>query len=113
MKTSAIMVTKNRESELKNCVESLVNQTRTIDELVIVDASDNPKTGEYAKSLKGNIAIRTIYINQTQGGMDVARNMGVEKSTGDIVLFLDDDVILNKEYNQEIYKVFAADANKL
>lgn len=41
--------------------------------------------------------------------LTAARNLGVKQSTGDIIIFFDDDVILDKNYIEEIIKIFQND----
>ena len=58
-----------------------------------------------------NIDLR--YIRNKRGkSLTIARNEGIDNSIGDVVLFLDDDVILNKDYVKEIARVFDKNLEK-
>lgn len=76
-------------------------------ELIVVEASEDEETKKYISSLNCNF--KCSHIKQQKGGTAKARNLGMEKCNGDIVLFLDDDVILDRKYTEEISKTYAAD----
>jgi len=105
MKVSVVIPTKNRVEDLKKCVECLVNQTVLPYELIVVDGSDSDETKEYLKNLK--LKFKCIYIKQHKGGTANARNLGIKKATGDIIVFMDDDVILDRDAIKEVVNVFA------
>lgn len=113
LKASVIIPTKNRTEDLIECIESLINQTYPINELLIVDGSDSGETENYIRNLKEkNLKFDCIYIKQTRGGTARARNMGMDQVSEDIVVFIDDDVILDKNCIKEIITVFATDKNE-
>lgn len=103
---SIIICTKNRSSDLKKCIDSITIQTYPIFELVIIDSGDDKLSyiGDYKNILNIN------YI-QYKAGLTTARNKGIEKSNGDVIVFLDDDVILYKEYIYYIISIFDAFGN--
>jgi len=77
---------------------------------VIVDASDTEELNEAIKrQFSGSVKI--IYIH-SKPGLTHQRNVGVEASYGDIIFFLDDDVILDKDFVKEIINVFENDKEK-
>jgi len=112
LKVSVIIPTKNRVDDIRLCVESLTNQNHPIDELIIVDGSDNDATEKYVKRLKERIQFNLIYVKQTKGGLAVARNMGNRLASGDIVFQLEDDLILHEDYVKEIVAVFLKDKDE-
>jgi GT2 family glycosyltransferase len=113
LKVSVIIPTKNRVYDLEECIESLINQIYSIDELVVVDGSNDNETENCIRSLKEkNLNFDCVYLKQTKGGMAHARNIGIDYASGDVIIFIDDDVILDKRYMEEIVTVFANDKNK-
>lgn len=110
LKLSIIIPTMNREKDLWNCVNSVIKQTVKPDELIIVDDGDL-NASSYRAILQNN-EINSIYIRKKEQGLTKSRNLGVASASGDIVLFLDDDVILDNAYIENILKVFACDALK-
>lgn len=89
---SAIITTHNREKLLKKAIDSVLRQSYSNIECIVVDdASDQSikkHLEEYAKVKK----IRYIYIpkNESKGG-NHARNIGIKASKGEYIAFLDDD----------------------
>jgi glycosyltransferase involved in cell wall biosynthesis len=77
---------------------------------VIVDASTNEETKKYVGNLANPRArFEVIYEKQVKGGTSSARNIGTEKCSGDVVIFLDDDVMLGERYIEEILNTYAND----
>ncbi|MGA3359797.1 MAG: glycosyltransferase family 2 protein [Halobacteriota archaeon] len=101
---SVLIATKNRPQDVLTCIRSVNNQSVKPDEIVIVDVSD--KDGLEASVIKNNRAeIRIRYV-RSETGLTHQRNIGVRESTGDIVLVLEDDVVLDEDYVREVLKVF-------
>lgn len=109
MKVSAVAITKNRIKDLRRCVNSLAEQTYPISELIIVDSSDNDLTKSYVEEIKGSFDFQLIYVRQDKGGTAKARNLGMSKAHGDIIIFVDDDVLLDRNCVRELISVFLKD----
>ena len=86
MKVSVIICTYNYARFLPQCLESVLSQTRTPDEIIVVDDGSTDETPEVVKRYEG---IR--YIRQDHAGKVVAFNKGLEVTTGDIICHLDAD----------------------
>ncbi len=85
-KLSLVVPTVDRPGALYNLLRHLEHQRRPPDEIVIVDQS--PREDERAAAWPG-----VRYHRIAQRGLPNARNVGLRLATGDVVLFLDDDVI--------------------
>jgi GT2 family glycosyltransferase len=109
---SVVVPTKNRVKDLEKCIDSLLNQTQPIDELIVIDASDNDETEKYIRMLKEKANFEIIYVKQTKGGLATARNVGNRIARGDIVFQLEDDVILDKDFIKEITLIFINDKRR-
>ena len=92
-KISIVIPTHNRPQILRQCLGHIEKQTIAdqIEVIVVIDG-DDPKTAEMLSSLRWNFPITCFAIPKAQQG--VARNRGVEKARGDIVLFTGDDIFL-------------------
>ncbi|ATH07299.1 hypothetical protein BIY24_04910 [Halobacteriovorax marinus] len=89
MKISVIIPTFNREKFLSRAVESVLSQSYTEFELIIVDdGSTDNSYHEVKKYLKDS---RVRYLYQSNQGVSSARNLGVFVSSGEWVSFLDSD----------------------
>lgn len=92
-KVSVIITTHNREKFLKQAVKSVLNQTYSNYECIIVDDASNDENLKYLKKLT-NDKIKKIYISREESkGGNYARNKGIENCTGEFIAFLDDDDI--------------------
>ncbi len=94
MKISIIVPIYNVEKELERCVESLIHQSYNNIEIILVDDGSTDRSSlicdEYRK--KDN---RIKVIHKKNGGLSDARNVGIENSTGEYLMFVDsDDYIL-------------------
>ena len=102
---SAIICTKDRFNEVLICVNSILTQTIQPEEIVIIDSSENNTLEIKLKDLLKDKPIEVNYLN-FDANLTKARNMGIEISKNQIVTFLDDDTVLDKNYFEEILKVF-------
>jgi len=100
MQVSVIIPTYNRLKNLKETLNSVIVQTTLPKEIIIVDDSDDDKIKnliEYKKSKFEKRRTLLKYIrNKKDKSLAIARNIGIENATGDIILFLDDELMLNK-----------------
>ena len=111
-KISVIIPTKDRTQDIVRCLESIAIQTMSPDEVVIVDSSDTDELKSALDSFE-NLNIKYFHIEvdkKFKGSQQIAMNVGLDNSNGDILIFLDDDVILNKDYIENIMYVFENDA---
>lgn len=111
MRLSIIIPTYNRPNELSEVLSSIEHQSLKPEEVIVVDDSEDEgakKLCRIKKQIFTYFNCNLVYIkNNRVRSSAVARNVGFENSSGDIVLFLDDDVILHKEYLSEILKVYS------
>lgn len=85
---SVIITTHNRKGLLKRAVDSVLVQTYTPIELIVVDDHSEDGTSEVCKDSR----INYIYISKEESrGGNYARNLGIKASNGEYCAFLDDD----------------------
>ncbi len=109
MKVSVIIPTYNRIEDLRACLDSLLTQILMPYEIFVIDNASNDNTENLIRSrtesfIKEGCSLN--YMPNPKNSLTVARNFGAKQTSGDIVLFLDDDVILGSEYVSEICKVY-------
>ncbi|MEM2117424.1 MAG: glycosyltransferase [Candidatus Bathyarchaeia archaeon] len=90
------MVTYNRCSDLQECLTSLFNLKDELHEVIVVDSNSTDGT----KKLSDRFPIR--YISIRERNRQHARNVGVSEAGGDVVAFLDDDVVVHNEWLRHI-----------
>ncbi|WP_447925814.1 glycosyltransferase family 2 protein [Georgenia muralis] len=83
------MVTYERPDFLTRCLASLADQRGNIDQVVVVDASASPATIDTA--YPGAVYVHTPHL---AGWMTRSRNEALRHSTGDLLAFIDDDVVV-------------------
>ncbi len=99
-KISVIFPTYNRCALLERAINSVLKQTRPVDEIIIIDDGSTDGTPELLAKKYPQI----LYFWQENKGVSATRNAGIEKATGDWIAFLDsDDTWLPRklEYQQE------------
>lgn len=89
IKVSIIIPSYNRGELLKEAVTSLLNQTHQNFEIIIVDDCSTDNTQEIVKRFS-DPRIK-YYKLDTNSGAPIARNVGIDKSKGDYVAFIDSD----------------------
>ncbi len=104
---SVIIPTIGRVNLIERCIESVLNQTLTPHEIVIVDSDENLYLKEKLEEKNWERRIRYIY--DPTKSLCKKKNIGVNDSSGDILFFFDDDVVLDEKYIEEVVKVFKTD----
>lgn len=101
-KVSVIVPIYNVEKLLKKAVDSLVNQTLSDIEIILVDDGSPDNCGkiidEYANKHSNIIAV-----HKENGGLSNARNAGMAKATGEYIGFLDPDDFAEPEMFEKMY----------
>lgn len=86
---SVIIPTYNRGRLILDSVNSVLNQTYKNIELIVVDDCSTDDTKEVIESIKDS-HIKYIKLEKNSGAC-IARNRGIEKSTGEFIAFNDSD----------------------
>lgn len=100
MKVSIIVPTYNGEKTLKKCIASLTAQTYSDVEIIIVNDGSTDNTAIVATTL-ADTSESVQVIDCENNGVSVARNIGIEASTGDILMFVDSDDYVDPNYCQQ------------
>ena len=95
-KVAVVIATRDRADSLDRCLASLFDQTRAPDEVVVVDNA--PASAATANLLAAQYGGRVRYALEPTPGLGRAHNTGLRHVTSDIVLFTDDDVVLDKHW---------------
>ena len=104
MKTSIIIPVYNVEKYLGNCIKSVLPLKSEL-EILLIDDGSTDQSGKICDSLaEKDDRIRVIH--KENGGLSDARNVGIENSTGDYLMFLDsDDFLDTKETERLLSKI--------
>lgn len=93
IKTSIVIITYNRKNDLRECIDSILNQSYVPDEIIIVDNNSTDGTENYFKSELKNPLVKYIRLDKNLG-VAGGRNYGIKQASGDILVFIDDDSLI-------------------
>lgn len=103
-KVSIVVPVYNVEKYLSYCVDSLLNQTMTEVEVILVDDGSPDQCpaicDQYAKQDP-----RVKVIHKKNGGQGLARNSGIESASGEYIAFVDSDDYVDADTYQNLYTI--------
>jgi glycosyltransferase involved in cell wall biosynthesis len=100
-KVSVVIPTYNRATRVPRAIDSVLAQTVTDLEVIVVDDGSSDDTGKVLGEMFGE---RIRYYAQANQGASVARNRGVEEARGEWIAFLDSDDLWEREKLQWQFK---------
>ncbi len=96
MLVSVIIPVYNADKFLDKCIQSVINQSYTNWELILINDGSTDESGLICDTYAQNDKRIKIIHNKNQG-VSVTRNIGINKATGDYLFFLDADDYLPKD----------------
>lgn len=104
---SLIVCTYSRPGSVIQLLDSVVEQSLYPNEILIIDASEDDLT-ENKLSNKNYKHLAYFKVNDENKGLTKQRNFGIRKANGfsDIICFLDDDIILEKDYFEKLISTY-------
>lgn len=96
-KISVIVPVYNVEAYLERCVESILQQTYTHFELILINDGSTDSSGQICDHLASQYENIKVY-HIENAGVSNARNMGIQLATGSWVTFIDSDDFVTKDY---------------
>jgi GT2 family glycosyltransferase len=111
MNFSVVIPTFNREKELVECINSVLNQTRLPSEIIIIDDGDLKLSliEEFKEKILSK-GINFLYYKKDhtkeRKGLSESKNIGLSLAKNEIVFFLDDDLELRENFFEEIIKIW-------
>ena len=105
---SVVIPTYNRKDMLKECLDSLFNQTYPKDkyEIIVVNDGSTDGTEEVLKEYAKKAPCAFKWLTQQNKGSYAARNLGIKNARGEIICFTDDDCIADKRWLEELVRGF-------
>lgn len=97
MLVSIIVPVYNAEKYLDKCILSLINQSYTEIEIILVNDGSTDKSLYVCNKYK-QLDNRIIVVNKTNGGASSARNAGIKAANGDYIMFADADDYVKDSY---------------
>lgn len=93
---SVIVPVYNRVDEINDLLESLSAQTCRDFEVIIVEDGSTEPCGDLVRSFAGKVDVR--YFFKPNEGRSIARNYGIDRSSGDYLVFFDSDCVIPRDY---------------
>jgi len=105
MNRISVVICTHQNSRFKDFLEavnSIKNQTYKNFEIIgIVDGNDS-----LFKKLKSKKVLNKLSLNKNNLGLSKSRNKGIEKASGNIIAFLDDDAIADRNWLKELERMY-------
>lgn len=92
----------NKANQISRCLESLAKQTYDNYLVLVIDDGSTDNSFEIASRFQSK---RIKIIRKKNGGVSSARNFGIEKATGDYIVFVDSDDWVNESYISDFFKI--------
>lgn len=110
---SVIIPTYNRLSTLLKCLQNISNQSIDTEnyEVIVVDDCSSDETQDYFKNHSTDYTNISYIRNNPNKGLASSRNVGIRAAKGDILVFLDNDLLVNFNFLEEHLKHHKAEKN--
>lgn len=113
---SVVIPVYNVEEYIKEAIDSVIAQDIGFEdniELILVDDGSKDRSGDiclqYSKIYPSNI----LYIKKRNGGVSTARNLGLSKSSGRYIHFLDGDDSISRDFYRQSARFLAQNENEV
>lgn len=112
---SVVLCSHNRMEQVARCLErfDMSGLTRINGEFVLVDnASSDGTRGVFDEFQARHSSSRVHVVSEQRKGLSIARNTGVRHSRGAVIVFLDDDVYLERGFLANVLGLFDRESRK-
>jgi GT2 family glycosyltransferase len=109
MKFSVVIPTMRRERLLEATLESLRRCEPAPDEVIVIDADAGRSSQPVVTAFDRKVAPAVRYLN-TEPSLTRQRNLGIDDASGDVVVFLDDDVNIEADLFGRLAEVYRDDS---
>jgi len=113
MTSSVIIPTRNRATDLGRTLPTLLEQTHLPDEIIVVDQSPDDSTRKVVEEFATKVAHsqrpmpKFVYLHEPNiVGAGAARNVAISRAGGEVLVFLDDDVLLESDFLKEMLSIY-------
>lgn len=106
---TVIICTYNREKYIRPLLESLAANTLSKEkyEIILVDNNCQDHTHDVCmKFVASHPDIAFRYVVETEQGLSAARNKGIKEAKGDLIVYVDDDALVDDHYLQDYFDWF-------
>lgn len=104
LKLSVIICTYNRATSLIKALLSLTKQSHKEFEVIIIDGGSTDDTKKVVDEFKNKLLIRFYVFDEKQ--LAIVRDLGWRKAGGELVSWIDDDVVVSPDWAKSIIEIF-------
>ncbi|MDR1018171.1 MAG: glycosyltransferase [Lachnospiraceae bacterium] len=108
---SVIIPVYNVEKYLKECIDSVLNQTFKNYEILLINDGSTDESFEIAKKYATNDNRISLYTHPNMG-LSFSRNVGINYANGEYVYFLDSDDFIEENFLSDIYNIISSYKNE-
>ena len=101
MKITVIIPVYNEEKGIEKCLKSIINNTRSPDEIIVADGMSEDKTRELISQFS-----QVKLLSNTKRTAASGRNLAISAASGDIIVFTDGDCYADSKWIEKIEKSF-------
>ena len=105
MRFSVVIPTMRRESILESTLAGLQRCEPSPDEVIVIDADEAGSSRKVVKAFEQAVGPAVRYL-QAQPSLTLQRNIGIDHASGDVVVFLDDDVSIEPDLFARLTEVY-------
>ena len=99
---SVVVPIYNVEKYLNKCIDSIINQSYSNLEIILVDDGSPDRCGQICNEYREKDP-RVVVIHKKNGGLSSARNAGIETYKGKYIVFIDSDDFISSTYIEDLY----------
>ena len=104
---SVLIAGHNEEDSIVRCVQSLHEQSRSPDEIIVVSDGSTDRMAEKLRRLQDCGLINEAHCTQVRSGKSAAINLALQRATGDVVVIVDCDCTFDRNALKRILEPFA------
>lgn len=102
-KVSVIIPVYNSEKYISKCLDSVLNQTYQNVEIIVINDGSKDNSIKILKEYEKKYE-NIILIDKKNEGVSKTRNLGINKATGDYIMFIDNDDFIDEDYIETYMK---------
>ena len=107
---SIIVPVYNVEKYVSRCIESLISQTYSNIQIIVVNDGTKDHSREIVKQYQKNDSRIELY-DKVNGGLSDARNYALNYVRGEYICFVDSDDYVSSDYVKKLFSLFDTDIN--
>ena len=108
--TSIIILNYNGKNFLEPCIESIVRETHTPYEIIVVDNNSPDKSGQFFSEQYPEVK---FILNDTNVGVPGGLNIGIRNASGEFVVLLNNDLVVMPNWLDNFFKAYEKTGNAL